>query len=199
MATEIELKAHLNDFEPVKERLSAIGNYCRSHAKSDSYWLSTQAAAPGVRVRREHGLDKDGRAYESVFVTLKNKTISGGIEINDEREFSVSDAILFEEMLENLGLYKVMHKEKNGWAWEILPQSATEPPILAEISLVKNLGWFLELEIMAEDDNNRTVTDSRRLLFSLLETLEITEECIEEKTYAQMLSDFGYGGKKTNG
>ena len=189
MAVEIELKAHLIDFELIKKRLSGIGNHHRSYIKSDSYWLSRYSVVSGIRVRREKGVDKAGNAYESVFVTFKNKTISDGIEINEEREFTVSDAILFEQMLEELGMYKYMEKEKNGWAWDIPPQIAGQPPICAEISLVKSLGWFLELEIITEDHTGDTVEESRKRLLALLETLEIPQEYIEEKPYAQMLSE----------
>jgi len=195
MAIEIELKAHLDDYAPVKERLFLAGDYCRSYKKSDSYWLPAQAAVgmsvppSGVRVRRESGIDADGAAHESVLATYKIKEISGGIEVNHESEFTVSDAGLFEELLGRLGLSRAIHKEKEGWAWTIPPQTAGQSPILAELSLVTGLGWFLEIEILAADDGKQTVEESRGRLFALLEKLEIPAEWIETRPYTVMLKD----------
>jgi len=197
MAIEIELKVRLDDYAPVKERLSLVGNYCRSYKKSDSYWrpaaggIATDAAlsvpATGVRVRRESGIDADGAAHESVLVTYKIKEISDGIEVNNECEFTVSDAVPFEELLGRLGLRDSVRKEKEGWAWTIPSQTAGQSPILAELSLVTGLGWFLEIEIMAADNSEQTVEQSRGRLFALLEKLEIPSEWIETRPYTVML------------
>jgi len=188
MAVEIELKAHIDDYAAVKERLSAAGEYCRSYKKSDSYWLPAQPDAPGVRVRRESGVGADGAAHESVLATYKIKEISSGLEVNHECEFSVSDAGLFEEMLSRLGLRRAVCKEKEGWAWTVRSQNEGQPPILAELSLVKSLGWFLEIEILAADNSEKTVKESRGRLFTLLEKLEISTDKIEERPYTAMLA-----------
>ncbi|MDR1858031.1 MAG: hypothetical protein LBQ69_01015 [Treponema sp.] len=194
MATEVELKVRVDDIEPVKERLSAIGSYCRSCRKSDSYWLSPKG--PEVRVRREQGVEADGAAYESAVVTFKSKTISGGIEVNDEREFTVSNAALFEELLDSLGMSKTIQKEKTGWAWSIRvaagqaqnPPAAAQLPILAEVMLVKDLGWFLEIEIVCPDNCGQAVGESRKRLLALLAELGIPAERIESRPYTQMLA-----------
>jgi adenylate cyclase class 2 len=212
MPLEIELKARLDDSLPVEQRLSKLGTYCRSYKKSDSYWFPAQAGAgvpippSGVRVRREIGTSANGAAYESVLVTYKHKEISNGIEVNDEREFTVSalsgetsssedaGASVFEDLLIRLGLYKGISKEKQGRAWTIPPQATgqsgtVQRPILAEISLVTGLGWFVELEIIAEGDDGQTVEESRKQLLTLLEKLEIPADRIESKPYTVMLRE----------
>ena len=188
MTVEIELKARLDDAMPVKERLSAMGDYCRSYNKLDTYWFSVHAAIPVVRVRRESGVDRSGAAFETILVTFKAKEITGGIEVSDEREFSVSDAVLFEDMLGKLDLHKAMQKEKNGWAWTIVPETAGLPSILAELSQVKNLGWFLELEILTASNDKQTVRDCRKRLLTLLEKLEIPSQQIEDRPYTTLLA-----------
>jgi len=188
MAVEIELKAHIDDYESLKERLSVVGVFCRSYKKSDAYWLPAQPDTTGVRVRRESGVDADGAAHESVLATYKIKKISGGMEVNHECEFSVSDAGLFEELLGRLGLRRAVCKEKEGWAWTVHSQIEGQPPILAELSMVAKLGWFLEIEILAADNNEKTVEESRGRLFALLEKLEIPTDKIEERPYTAMLA-----------
>ena len=196
MAVEIELKARLDDFEPVRERLFTMGEYCRAYIKSDTYWLPGQPAATipsGVRVRRESGVNADGSAFDSILVTYKTKEISDGIEVNDECEFTVSDAPVFEELLGRLGLRETYHKGKKGWAWLVASKaSAPEPPILAELSLVAGLGWFLEIEIqVANDSRQAVVEESRRRLLALLDQLEISPDRIEPRPYTLMLKEAG--------
>jgi predicted adenylyl cyclase CyaB len=199
MPFEIELKVRLDDFKPVKEQLSAAGTYLWSYKKSDSYWYPGQAghftldggkntSLPlGVRVRREYNTIADGTAVESVLVTYKTKEITDSIEINDEREFTVSDAGLFEELLTRLGLYRDICKEKEGWAWSL--RAGVQPSILAELSMVNDLGWFLELEIIADQDDEKTIEESRKRLLVMLEKLEIPTERIETRPYTAMLRE----------
>ena len=199
MAVEIELKARLDDFAPVKKRLSALGAYCRSYTKSDTYWLPARvnprqpaASIPsGVRLRRDRGVDADDAVHEAILVTYKTKEIFDGIEVNDESEFTVSDAAPFEALLLRLGLSEAIRKEKQGWAWLIPSQLPEQPPILAELSSVAGLGWFLEIEIQAANDQRQTVEESRSRLLALLEKLEIPAERIEARPYTVMLREAG--------
>jgi predicted adenylyl cyclase CyaB len=215
MPFEIELKAHLDDATPVKERLSTVGSYLRSYKKSDTYWYPVQTGLfslddekmhglpSGVRVRRENCINADGSTGESVLVTYKIKEISDNIEINDEREFTVSSptkedasskedtADLFEGLLTRLGLYKAICKEKEGWAWAINSETEGTVTILAELSMVKNLGWFLELEIMTSSDDAKTVAKNRKHLLAMLKKLEIPAEQIESRPYTTMLREIG--------
>jgi len=196
MAIEIELKAWLDKHEPVKARLSSIGNYIRSFEKTDTYWLPIQEDAPsvsisqsGLRVRRESSVGADDRESSVVFVTVKKRKVIEGVEVNDEREFCVSDAGLFEELAADLGLFKAMYKKKRGWEWVVQPEGEGSLPICAEISMVKDLGWFLELEILARNDKESAVAECRKDLFSLLGSLGVPEEKIESKPYSTLLRE----------
>jgi predicted adenylyl cyclase CyaB len=202
MAVEVELKVHLDDAEAMKGRLSVLGEYRGSFKKSDSYWIPVKteagnmsAPSMGVRVRYENGMDAEAAAPESGMVTYKTKEISGGIEVNNECEFSVSNAALFEDLLSRLGLYNDICKEKEGWAWLILPETDGlapiwgQAPILAELSMVTKLGWFLELEILLSNNDGQTVQESRLRLLALLEKLNIPLERIEARPYTVMLKE----------
>jgi adenylate cyclase class 2 len=197
MAVEIELKIRLDGPETVKQKLSSLGSRCRSYEKSDTYWIAADRNRPfvrlppsGIRVRREIDADAEGRAGESALVTYKTREMRDGIEINDEREFAIvgprpdaDGAAVFEDLLERLGLEPGIRKEKRGWAWTLDGQ----PPVLAELSLVKNLGWFLELEILADVNDRETIGESQNRLLSLLETLDIPPDRIETRPYSEML------------
>jgi adenylate cyclase class 2 len=199
MAIEIELKVPVDDPEALKARLSSLGTVLGSYEKHDTYWIAADRKgapggipASGIRIRRERAAGPDGRELEQALVTYKIRELSGGVEINDEREFTLGSgagpgeaAAVFAELLERLGLRPDIRKEKQGRAWNL----GGEPPVLAELSLIGGLGWFLELEILTEDRNEGTLSASRKRLLSLLEELEISPERIEARPYTQMLRE----------
>jgi len=185
---EIELKAKLDNPEPVKNRLSELGEYFCYYEKYDSYWYLKDSLS-GVRIRREHGLYADGMPYDSIIVNYKNKGLVGGIEVNEENEFSVSDYVVFEGMLRHIGMSIILKKEKKGYAWYISSEEDGISPILAELSLVTGLGWYLELEIMADGKSDTTVEKNRKRLLSVLEKLNISTDRIEPRSYSALLSE----------
>ena len=143
-----------------------------------------------VRVRTETREGSAGEVSREVLVSYKVKEVREGLEINDEREFAVSgpdpaagpDAghAVFEELLRRLGLERRAEKHKQGWAWEYRG-------ITAELSLVRGLGWFVELEILADNDRGETVADARSRLLALLAELGVAAERIESRYYTELL------------
>jgi adenylate cyclase class 2 len=194
MAVEIELKAHVADPEALKAAIALLapGNpgACLplSFEKDDCYWA---AGASGVRIRRESVRRPDGGVEEKVLVTYKSKEVREGIEINDEREFTVSDEAVFTGLLKRRGLEPGIRKHKQGWAWTYgnIYAELCEVSGMKRSSPERSLGWFLELEILAEEAGAETVAAARGELLGLLGKLKVGKECIEERYYAEMLGD----------
>jgi adenylate cyclase class 2 len=191
---EIEIKAWAEDPEGIGRLISRFALYGGEFLKEDEYWLRGDAAgnAPGnaavqdaekdaagipvtgIRIRRECHTDPKGRSRRTILVTCKIKEVREGLEVNDEREFEVSDAEAFAELLGRLGFEGGLRKIKQGrlWTWE---------GIKAEILELKGLGWFVELEIVADNDRPETVAAARSRLLDLLGKLGIGEEKIEAR------------------
>ena len=183
MAVEIEIKARLDDFEALRGKLYEKGVFLREYDKYDTYW-TVRDMAFRVRVRKDNDI---------TYVTFKQKKILEKMEVNQEREFEVSDAGMFEELLSSLGLIREFKKEKRGWAWKIC--TGIEIPILAELSDVRGLGWFLELEILAPDDDHLTVEYCHKRLFALLNELGVSPDMVEPKPYMVLLKEAENGGE----
>jgi adenylate cyclase class 2 len=153
----------------------------------------------GLRVRRERGQSR---------VTWKRKKKLAECEVNDEHEFAVYDGGMsgksgeFEELLALLGLEKRIYKQKQGWVWQYRGITAE----LCEVSgsvhgeqapegarkglTLKNLGWFLELEILAAEDSPETVAAAREQLLAFLGQTGIRKENIEDRYYSELLGDY---------
>jgi adenylate cyclase class 2 len=188
MAAEIELKVRVDDPESLKVRLSELGRYLAAYEKDDTYWFpeNPESSLPpsGVRVRLE---TNSGETFsESVLVTWKTRRMEGGVEINNEKEFGVSNGEIFSEFLSRLGLKPGIKKHKQGWAWACPSENGF---IRAELSQVRRLGWFLEMEITGVSAGE----NAPGRLFVLLDALGIPREKIETRPYTLMLAECGPG------
>ena len=205
MATEIELKAHVRDVDTVKQLLAEKAAFLCSFEKDDTLWFPANTSAgkdtvssdpslfalpaTGLRVRREKRIFPDGKEENSVIITYKNKEIRDGIEINDEKEFQIlsqtgNGAEVFEDFLTRVHLGPGSGKRKKGWAYSV-------HGITAELHEVEGLGWFLELEILADNGREETVSNGRKRLLEILASLGIGGEAIENRPYMQMLASRG--------
>jgi adenylate cyclase class 2 len=212
VAAEIEIKARTGDYLVCKARLDALAGTGAPFVKDDAYWISQGYGAgrfpSGLRVRR---LKKDGK--QKVLVTWKNKERRDGIEINDEKEFAVGgsnneDAETFEELLSALGFEKRAVKHKEGWVWSasgenVVPGESEMTIELCGVSgyaldkkteakdlphaVTKDIGWFLELEILAPDAEPETVRAAREALFSMLKEAGLDENAVETRYYTEIL------------
>jgi len=180
MATEIELKAWVDDPAALTARIAALAGPGSDYVKDDAYWRRNSEGTAGgddlgsgVRVRRQG---------TEALVTYKRKEVREGIEINDEKEFRVSDAAAMEELLARLGLAVWIRKRKTGTAWRI-------DGLTVEVSLVEGLGHFAELELLADDDDPRTVADARRRLLAMLDRIGIAADRLEGRYYTELLTE----------
>ena len=184
MATEIELKAHVNDSEELRITLSGKAEFLHSFEKKDCYWFAEKSGLPssGFRIRSEKRSFPDGKEVSLCFATYKNKEVRDGIEINDEREFSVEPAVEFEEFISKLGLKPARSKEKRGWAY-------SKNGITAELVEVKGLGWFIEMEIISHTANAETFAAGKKRLLDFLAEIGVANDAIESRFYSEMLNE----------
>jgi adenylate cyclase class 2 len=175
MAIEVELKARIDDPEKTKAAVGSFARYVKDFDKQDAYWYSFDGKKVAVRVRRE-----TSGAESRNWVTFKTKTLRDIIEVNDEKEFSVSDEKPFEELLALFGMRVGIRKRKKGWAW-------TFEHITIELAEVEKLGWFAELEILLDENEDAAIADARSRLLAVLRKLEIPVEKIETRYYTELL------------
>ena len=186
MAIETELKARVNDPEKVRAALSNEGDFCYSFLKKDTYWTFPKKTRGKVRIRNQEKIYPNGETCNSILVTYKTRELHGEIEVNNEQEFTISNSDAFENILSYLGLTRSIYKEKQGWAWNI-SDTDSNTLLLAELSQVKNLGWFIELELMSESRDEQLLEQNCSRLLRLLEKLEIPRESIESRPYTELV------------
>ena len=181
MVTEIELKAHVADYEAIKLVLSEKAKYLGVFEKEDSYWFPKEASisSKSYRLRKEKR-EIDGMEKSASFISYKKKEVRDEIEINEEREFEVKPGELAGEFFHELGFESGISKRKRGWAY-------TWEGITAELVEVEGLGWFVELEILIEKQQEENFEAAKKRLLDFLDDLGIKKEALESRFYTEML------------
>jgi adenylate cyclase class IV len=185
--------------------------------KSDTYWISRGYGAgrfpSGVRVRR---IENNGE--RSVKVTWKDKERQDGVEVNEEKEFALGDAgkedsETFELLLNSLGFEKRTVKYKEGLVWKLVVDTGQE--VTVELCKVcgnalyddttatnlhedqpKDIGWFLELEVLTLDTGPETIRAAKDALFSALNKVGVGERAIDARYYTELLRGEILSGKR---
>lgn len=175
---EIEIKAYVRDFESTLSFLYKNAKFKKKYFKKDIYYAKNDDILSGniilkncIRLRIEHG------GY--TFCT-KDRKIVDGVEVNDEIELKVSKkkARFILNFLSSLqGYREYVRKEKKGYAF-IYKNSLTE------VSKIKGLGDFIEIEFLNSADS---VENQVSQLKTILQEIGIDEKDIETRPYVDML------------
>lgn len=179
MGLEVELKAHVAEADVVKDLMPEPLSY---EEKDDYYYAKSPDEPSLFRIRKQ--VDESGAV---VLFTYKEKHCKGGVESNNEYEFTspgdeFDKARLFAE---KLGYVVKLRKHKRGWQ-ACVPLSDGLPAAHAELLEVGPLGWFLEIEIILEDSSLRDKAE--KALHQVLAGLGGREEDIEPLPYSVMLT-----------
>lgn len=186
MAFEVELKAHIDNPQHLRTLISKLLGVMREEAfeKTDTYW-SDGKNSPIFRMREERCCGRN-----TLMLTRKIKEVlSNGIEINNELEIPLSSDY-FSEMnvfFSSLGYVEAIKKKKVGWSYYYSGSLNTlQIPVHIELVEVLTLGWFLEIEILLQDENG-PVEEAQNILFSLLDALSVSRLAIENRYYLDLL------------
>jgi adenylate cyclase class 2 len=168
---EVEFKAWVDDLEAFEAIVRAHAAFAGEVLKHDIYFRQPDRPALYFRLRREG---------DRAIVTTKDKRIADGIETSDEVEFEVSDPQAFCRLAERFGFEPFVVKRK---ATRRYRAGATD----IELSEVAHLGFFVEIEILCENDTE--VEAARRELAGWAERLGISPEAIEPRLYIHLLAE----------
>jgi len=172
---EIETKVRIGNLNEVKRALAALGaKRAKREYQKDIYLKSAtldfSKTEEVLRIRqRTSGKSK---------ITYKSPKTGSIIKKRKEIEIDINDSDKALDIFKRIGFQEhiVIEKERITYKFERFSVG---------LDIVKDLGTFMEVEAMVEDKSERKKAEDE--LLSLLKRLNITKECIEERTYLEML------------
>lgn len=179
MGYEVEMKVFIADESverpKIKERIdSYIGREGSFIDKEDVYYHVPGDSEPSFRIRDEG---------DRLLITSKVKHKDGKVECNRELEFehrNTSDRSTMEEMARLLGYEILRTKHKRGFEWQ-------RDRVHIELLKVTRLGWYLEIEAIAEDNSQESTQPLKEEILGILDDLGYSENDLEVRGYHRML------------
>jgi len=179
MVTEIEIKAWVKNVGELKERLGKLGQFIKTEKKHDIYFVKSPFDPVEFDYEKDDGF-RIRETDERIMVTMKKKVRKGNMEINQEKEYEIDDAGLFEKILEQSGYEKLIEKNKLSDVYRV-------GRFNVEVNEVDNLGKFVEMEFLTnEEEEIEPVMDE---MLKLLDELGIPRDNIEPRYYIEMLNE----------
>jgi predicted adenylyl cyclase CyaB len=202
---EIELKAHVTDRAHVIETLNTFAAYDGTVDKQDTYYhlpheecLQTEEKDYiSCRIRRETRTEKSGAQDTTVFpsktrilLTYKRKELRTGkdgtvLEVNDEKECTLSDSETLESLLTDTGFTVARRKHKTVEGWYAPTESGTAH---IELCTVPPLGDFLEIEVLSSTDDEKFVAETKKSIERIFARCDIPLSAVEPRYYNELLA-----------
>lgn len=173
---EIEAKVWVKDKKQwlkIKNAVKAKAFFEEEKMKTDSYFGRIGEKNPLFRLRVTNG--------KTAEVTVKNKIIIKGIEESKEETFEIKNIKAFLHFCKNLGLHILLKKEKKTSLYK-------QGKIQIELNTVKNLGDFLEIEILCK--NKTEIPQAKIILEKTFAEYGFSSQDFEARPYAQLLFPF---------
>lgn len=164
---EIEIKLPINDSEATRERLLSLGFTLKGRiSMRDSYFDNAdgyiRSSGQALRIRENTDLMSGAKECE---VNFKGRKLDSVSMSRSEYETSVADADVITEILRTLG-YSPVEPE----VYKIRDEY-TRGDMNACIDEVRDLGYFLELEIVAAEEAGVRDEDIRQMGIARIEAV----------------------------
>ena len=172
---EVEVKAKIDDFKEMEERLSKIGAAkSKTEFQEDIYF-----ASPIVDFAQTDEALRIRTTNNNIFITYKGPKLNSEAKTRKEVEMSIESAEKAKDIFEEVGFKeaRTVRKNRQYYTYENF-----------EISLddVEGLEPYMEIEIALEDGSD--YDDAQKKSFELFEKLGVTDG-FERTSYMELLEN----------
>lgn len=174
---EVEVKAKINNFKNMKEKLNTIGaKKIKDENQKDIYFNSPivdfAKTDEALRIRQTKTKNKI-----NTFITYKGSKLNELSKTREEIEMVIEDVEKARNIFKKIGFKEVRTVEKNREYFNYKE---------FEISLddVKGLDPYMEIEIVLNDNEDYTI--AQKNIFKLFEKLDVTDG-FERTSYLELL------------
>ena len=172
---EVEVKAKINSFKEMEEKLSEIGaSKSKKEFQEDIYF-----ASPIVDFAETDEALRIRTTNNDIFITYKGPKLNSQAKTRKEVEMNIESAEKAKDIFEEIGFKEVRTVRKNR-------QYYTYENFEISLDDVEGLTPYMEIEISLEDRNN--YDDAQKSIFELFEKLGITDG-FERTSYMELLEN----------
>lgn len=176
---EIEVKVSVRNPNEARERALSLGKFVKKEKKIDDYYtLENLRSFPkkSLRIRKADG--------HYVINFKKPEGYKKGVWAKKEVEFQTTNIEDFLRLIGDFGFKKWVSKEKECESFEIRKN------FHIELNNVKGLGWFIEIEYLAEPGE---IEKARKEVYEVLKKLGYSKKDAIKEGYTKQLWDKQHG------
>ncbi|MEK6830869.1 MAG: class IV adenylate cyclase [Nanoarchaeota archaeon] len=175
---EVESKVKVGGYnvDKVREKIKKIASFVKKEKKSDYYFAIEKPNYPRKAFRMRY----NGKNYIINFKKWLKKYWKQGIVVKEEFEFEVKNKDSFLALMKDIGFVTWIKKLKITETYKHKKISK----IFIELNYVKHLGYFIEIEYLA---NKNEIENARKKITHVLKELNIRPGEIENTGYTKLL------------
>ena len=182
---ESKIKLNNNEVDKLRKKIKKIARIIKKEKKSDFYFTIEKANYP----RKAFRIRYNGKEYMVNFKKWLNNYKDNKIVVKEEFEFKINNKNDFLALMKDLGFVNWVRKTKITESY----QHNKYPKVFIELNFVKHLGYFIEIEYLA---NKNEVENARRQVSRTIKELGINKKQIDNTGYTKMLWKKGFRDKK---
>ncbi len=190
---EVETKVKLDKGEvnDLRKRILKIAKFEKKKSKSDDYFAIPLKRTGIIRryPKKAFRIRDDGDKYVINFKHWLRKYWTKEVVIKEEYEFQTKSPDKFLALMFDLGFKQWLKKFKVSESYTYKKNKKVN----IEINKVKHLGYFMEIEYIAE---KREMKKAIRVVYEILKELEIDLKDVTNVGYTRQLWDKGIKDKR---
>jgi len=190
---EVETKIPLEDREvaDIRKRILKIAKFEKKTHKEDDYFAIPRRGRGIIKryPKKAFRIRDDGDSYVINFKKWLRKYWTNAIVVKEEFEFETKNPDKFLALMTDLGFKQWLKKFKISEAYTYKKNKKVN----IEINKVRHLGYFMEIEYIAE---KKELKKAIRLVEDILRELGIEPKDVRNKGYTKILWEKGIKDKK---
>jgi len=190
---EVETKVRLRkeDIAELRKRILKIARFEKKRSKADDYFAIPRKGFGIIRKypKKAFRIRDNGESYVINFKRWLRKYWTKYIVIKEEFEFDTNHPEKFTALMADFGFKEWMKKFKSSESYRY----KKNPKVDIEINKVKHLGYFMEIEYIAEHSEREMAV---KTVMQILKDLDIDLNDVDNTGYTRMLWNKGIRDKK---
>jgi len=189
---EVETKVRIKNVPALRKKIKNIARFVKKETRGDDYFALRRKFRRHGYPKKAFRIRKKPDKYEINFKKWLKKYWDKDVIVKQEFEFSIKDKTHVDNLLalfKDLGFVQWVKKRKTSESY----LHKKDKRIIIEINKVAHLGYFMEIEYLAQPHE---MQKAKRKIRAVLKELEIKPEQIDNTGYTRMLWDKGIKDKR---
>lgn len=189
---EVETKVRIKDVKALREKIKKIAKFEKKETRGDDYFALHRKFRRHSYPKKAFRIRKKPDKFEVNFKKWLTKYWDDEVVVKQEFEFILKDKEQVENLLalfKDLGFVEWIKKRKTSESYT----HKKDKRIVIEINKVEHLGYFMEIEYLAQPSE---MEKAKKKIHETLKELGIDKKDIDNTGYTKMLWEKGIKDKR---